>query len=1101
MRKVRLGTLLLALWGILLSAFVYTYLAWLQPSRLGATVSYALESTLGVHCDIGRVSLSFLPMPELTITDLSIERGSVEHVEFHARKATVQVSWFSLLRLKPIVRSLNIESPTLDISGSLLKRNAASSEDTKSQEEGFTIPDIPRYITGLNLTLSNGTCRLASADGKDSLSASGINIKALIPSLVPGNLDLSISSIRWLLASGIDLSAKENNLTITDLYQGLDSEWEGHANISTELQLGSLDTAMGHRIADPYRYFPMPEPIQVALDSSFAADPQHKSLEAAGHALLTALLPMNGHNVPISLDVPFTMAAPESGIALSKADVRMGNDRMIIDGILSGLPQGEPLLKGRADVQHFSLTRWFGFGRLMDPGLQHALDNIRAKFHDFELTLKGVVVPHLTAWVEGIELQGSGSCKEYLKPVVRIDAHAKKADLNRVFTELHGEFPDLSHLPPPVLPITEDEEPTPPSPDSITVGYDIHISADDAKIMNFNVGGADVHVIPAPGHGTMLTIDVADVYGGKADSEVYIREKIQVVADLKGVSLDGPSTALAGHPVLNGTLKDGKVDISFAPGSGIEMLTTLGGTIKASMEKGSIHVKGSTPVPYERFLVDASAEATSGRNAKTMPEFVDFTGRWTALFDSEHWAVQTDAPKATLAFSSSYGLPWRITEQAVPLSIVLKKSLLPYFRKDIRLSTEGLSSLDLDKGTMSHKGTAKHELFTMTGDASFIDIFNNLSISGQARVISTNVKDASAMFGFDLPVVEGTSAFTSADAQGRYTISDRNVALSHIKGVVDATTVSGNVTFDWKERLSIEGKLSTPNLDLDSYLPQRNDAEQGEGTKTLLPLGAFKDTDLRLALFADQLRVFSTPLLKVSSNVTQQDGVLTSPFSLCFPGGGKASGHFTAALTADGKHADISLTALAPQINMLELCQQRGQKTLISGMGSADFDLHARQRYWEDWKHSLGGVFSFMVKNGAIISPPSPAALEQGRKTGSTTDFHTMDMSGTVEGGIVSCKDFRILDKMLDVHGGGTVNLASDTIDAHATITLAGIPEVPVEIKGKLADPETNYKLLGAVTGTVGNIGATLFDLVGTVISAPFKLFTGKKALQPNDIP
>jgi len=47
--------------------------------------------------------------------------------------------------------------------------------------------------------------------------------------------------------------------------------------------------------------------------------------------------------------------------------------------------------------------------------------------------------------------------------------------------------------------------------------------------------------------------------------------------------------------------------------------------------------------------------------------------------------------------------------------------------------------------------------------------------------------------------------------------------------------------------------------------------------------------------------------------------------------------------------------------------------------------------------------------------------------------------------------------------------------------------------------PETNYKLLGAVTGTVGNIGSTLFDLVGTVVTAPFKLFTGKKQLPSGD--
>ena len=548
---------------------------------------------------------------------------------------------------------------------------------------------------------------------------------------------------------------------------------------------------------------------------------------------------------------------------------------------------------------------------------------------------------------------------------------------------------------------------------------------------------------------------------------------------------------------MAGTMKDGKVDISFAPGNGIEMLTTLGGAIKASMEKGSIHVKGSTPVPFESFLVDASAEASSGRNSKTMPEFVDFTGRWNALFDSEHWSVQTNSPKATLAFSSKYGLPWRITEQSVPLNIVLKKSLLPYFRKDIKLSTEGVSSLDLDKGIMSHKGTAKHELFTLTGDASFTDLFNKPSVAGQARVVSSNVKDASAMFGLDLPVAEGTSAFSTADAQGRYTVSDRNVALSKITGMVDATSVSGNVTFDWKKRLKIEGKLSSPSLDLDSYLPQRNDEEQGEGAKTLLPLAFLKDTDLRLTLLADQLRVFSTPFGQSTCSVTQKDGVLTSPFSMRLPGGGKASGHFTAALSADGKQADIALKALAPQMNMLKLCQQRGQKTLISGTGTADFDLHARQRYWDDWKHTLGGAFAFMVKNGAIISPPSPEVLEKGITESSTTNFHTMAMSATVRDGIISCNDFRILDTMLDVHGSGNVDLGNDSIDAHATITLAGIPEMPVEIKGKLFAPETNYKLLGAVTGTVGNIGSTLIDIVGSVITAPFKLLTGKRVLQP----
>jgi hypothetical protein len=221
--------------------------------------------------------------------------------------------------------------------------------------------------------------------------------------------------------------------------------------------------------------------------------------------------------------------------------------------------------------------------------------------------------------------------------------------------------------------------------------------------------------------------------------------------------------------------------------------------------------------------------------------------------------------------------------------------------------------------------------------------------------------------------------------------------------------------------------------------------------------------------------------------------VLSTPISLRFPSGGKASGHFKAALSKDAKHADVSLQFRAPQIDMMEFCRLREHKTLISGRGSADLALQSVQRYWDDWKHTLSGFFSFAVENGAIISPPSQEAIAAGRNMPSRTSFKLMSMSGMVDKGIVSCNDFRIEDTMLDVSGGGTIDLASEVIDAKATITLAGIPEVPIELKGDLFAPETNYKLLGAVTGTVGNIGATIIDLVGTIVTAPFKLFTGNR--------
>ena len=107
-------------------------------------------------------------------------------------------------------------------------------------------------------------------------------------------------------------------------------------------------------------------------------------------------------------------------------------------------------------------------------------------------------------------------------------------------------------------------------------------------------------------------------------------------------------------------------------------------------------------------------------------------------------------------------------------------------------------------------------------------------------------------------------------------------------------------------------------------------------------------------------------------------------------------------------------------------------------------------------------------------------------------------MNATAQKGIISCKDFLIEGTLLKVSGEGTVDLANEEIDAKASITVAGIPELPLTLKGDLFTPQTNYKLLGAVTGTVGNIGSTILDVVGTVLTAPLKFLMGNRPLRPS---
>jgi len=1096
MSKPRLGTVLLTLWGILLTVAVYTYLAWLQPSRLGSTVSRVLESSLEVQCDIGAVSLSLFPLPSLTVDELRLRRNSVDHLEFHVRQAQAEMSWFSLLRFKPIIRSLALISPTLDVSGNLMQKVPTTSEEHREDSETAPLPSLPRYITGVRVHIENGMCRLASANGKDSLTFSGINAGARLPGIIPGNLELSIDDVRCILASGIDLSARETRLSVASLFKGLSDTWDGELHFSTAVQMGSLDSFMGRRISDPYRYFPMPVPLRTSLHATFTVQPEHRGLTAQGKSELTAVLPMNGHDVPISLNVPFTTLDSGQKISVKAADVRMGDDRLIINGQISGIHEGNPVLRGKAEISHFSLTRWFGFGRLMDPGLQKALDNITGAFEYFELTPYGVIVPRLTAVVEGIRLYGSGSCKEFRKPDIRIDAHARQADLNKVFTELHGEFPDLSHLPPPVLPFT----PSIPSPakdkSNVAVDYDIHISADDATIMNFRVGGADVHVIPAPGHGTMLTIDVADVYGGTADSKVYLQNDIRVVADLKQVALHGPSAALAGYPVLDGKLRRAQADIHFKGGSGVQMLTTLGGSLHAEMADGSISVKGGTPIPYTAFDIDARAEASSGKNATVMPPTVNFTGSWNVGLQSKDWAVEVDAPRSTLAFSTVYGLPCQVREQAMDILLTLGKDILPDMPAALPLRISGRTSFDAEKGTLALKrGIVTHDMFSLNGNVAFTDIFKDPKAAGRASVTTRDLKGALSLFGVDLPA-SSPSVFKTAQGEGAFKVSKTALSLTDVKGIVDDSILSGNLNWDWKKGTVLRGDAKIASLDFDAYLPPAETEILTSSEKAELPIAFLRDADVQAEIHVENFRAFSTDFAKVYLPVTQKNGTLTIPATALFPGGGHALVKLYADVPPGSDNVKLSLTSRANAVNMLELCKRRGHKSLIEGLANAQASVISTQRYWDDWRTTLNGTFSLLITNGAIISPARPS-LEDGMGTESRTNFKVLSMSGAVDNGIVTCNDFRVMDTLLNVSGGGTVNLREQTIDAKATITVAGIPELPLTIKGNLSSPDTSYQLLGAVAGTVGNIGTTVFDVVRSVLAAPFKLMMGKRSLAP----
>ncbi|WP_298068003.1 AsmA-like C-terminal region-containing protein [uncultured Mailhella sp.] len=1090
MRKPRPGTILLALWGIFLTISAYAYLTWLQPARLGGTVSRGLCSALDVQCSIGEISLSFFPRPALDFHDLSLSRGSMDNIELYVRHARAEMSWFSLLRLRPIVTRLSLDGPTLDVSGQITDKLLAGEQKPEAlPPASFKLPAVHPSIIGTHFSIHEGLCRLSTADGRSALVLSGIESTARLPGLFPGHLELRLASVHCALASGIDITASDTALSIPTLKKRLSGLWTSTVQCSTSLQMGALDAAIGHKISAPYRYFPLAKPVNLTLEGSFDIDPEQGLYLGKGTTAASAVMTMNGHNVPMSFNIPFSLSGLDVPIQIQQADVRMEDDRLTLSGSLFGLPQGKPTLRGRADIHHFSLTRWFGFGRAMTGGLQYALDNITGSFDDFELSLLGIVVPRLTAKVLNMEFSGSGSCAEFLKPDIRIDARTNHADLDAVFPELHGTAPDMSHLPPPVLPLSPSDE-TAQDDSSTTCGYDIHLMADKSAILKFTPAKVDVHIVPAPTSGTMLKISADDLYKGKAGAEVYLQDKVRVTAVLNGVSAAEPATVLAGYPALSSTLKQGKADLTFLPGDLTHILASLEGSVQASFAQGTMRTKESRqPLAFRSFSVQANAAAVPPKNLSAKPPVMDFKGTWSAALETERWKVEAKAPKATIAFSTENGLPASMNRQKLNFTLTLGKTLVSSWPQDIVLT--GSTALSFPASFKQFEftdATLEHKAFRLEGNACVKPDARSAFLSG--KVSGTSSTPGSTLRAFGLSQTEDFP-FRSVKFETGYAVSQNDIELSQLSGKLDSTDFSGNIKHSWQGRPRTDGALHLKNLNLDTCLSNQKTAKE---THARLPLSLLREHDARILLTLDKLRAFETTLTKLAFPITLAKGRLHIPVTALFPGGGKLTLDFTAASVQNGNSVDNSANVRVTALNLLAFCKDRGQKTLLDGTGTLNAALTSRQVYWDDWKRTLNGELFFSATNGAVISTNGPSGQKSGE---SRTAFKTLSLSTQASNGIVTSKDFRLEGNLTSVKGAGTINLQEQSIDASAKITLAGIPEMPVTIKGPLTHPTTNYQVVGAVVGTVGNIGSTAIDLLGFVLTSPFRLFSGNKGLQP----
>lgn len=114
MRNVSYGLIFLIFWLLLVSAGLYIYLFYLQPTKLASSISYLIKEKTKLEFNIGRVELSFAPTPTINIHSIKFFDTSL-NTEISISRLEGVLSWRSILQLKPIINRLACSGATIHL--------------------------------------------------------------------------------------------------------------------------------------------------------------------------------------------------------------------------------------------------------------------------------------------------------------------------------------------------------------------------------------------------------------------------------------------------------------------------------------------------------------------------------------------------------------------------------------------------------------------------------------------------------------------------------------------------------------------------------------------------------------------------------------------------------------------------------------------------------------------------------------------------------------------------------------------------------------------------------------------------------------------------
>lgn len=755
-------------------------------------------------------------------------------------------------------------------------------------------------------------------------------------------------------------------------------------------------------------------------------------------------------------------------------------------------------LTGPLIVENLSLPRWFYFARNLPPGLQDPLDKIKGRAWAYITPFEGHIYD-LVAEAGELKLDATVGADDFLNPVV-------KAVIDMGFANVDMLFPFLSvaedNISDPEAPVFDMPHlipfPGPAGADAPDVWYDVLVRSQSIRAHTLPAGPVEVRVTPVGETLTRVDVEVEDYAEGRVTGRLDIDvHKTDISFDLYGNNLallpenKNSSVVFGGYATgnvlfeidvkdtvwsdkwkikISGAVKDKSISLTGDKGWGFiakdaelegkgDMYTVRSEGIKLV---GLWNIKSrdlySTWHPEARDSLDISLNG-----AIAWPEFPEGVEVESSGIERIYGDLVAEG-----------GVMLPLGEKIIPLEGVLKSPMEWQVEKGILdlpdIKYEGLGSVST--GPLKLDTSGKETIFTGV---------QNYRMAPRTVLAKWNMlPDA-----IEVPsLIAGTTVF-KADSQA--------VRFDNLKFQADGAPVTGNILVTFPEvrpagysNLLFDIDLKAERLDIDNYiLPASEEEKDLPPSKEPWNLTAFQGIDVNYKLFMDKAR-----FRKANINKMQLEGFLDR---------GKmgvnlfASDVYTGRVTSqvegfmDPYKSTIKVdkgNLLFKGINLSGAFSDMGEGSSYGGMADMVFDATGIMANNADFPGALSGRWSIEVRDGIF-----PAFM--GSDSGLRNTFSKASLSGAMTKGVLHSDNFVLKGSMVDMKGGGEINLKDKNINLNINVTVVGVPTMPVSFTGPFSKSEMRIGGANRVAGTAQAAGGTIFNLFFGVLELPARAVMG----------